>query len=48
MWGRPESVREEFKPPPRPVGEALATVVAFVPDLLFGSNVAGMVAGRRT
>ena len=45
MWGRPESVRQEFRADLAPV--AVARVAALVPDLLFGSKVAGRArAGR--
>ena len=40
MWGRPESVRQEFRRSRALQGAArVARVVAFIPDLLFGSSV---------
>ena len=38
MWGRPESVAPGVQAAPGPVAR-VARVVAFVPDLLFGSTV---------
>ena len=40
MWGRPESVRQEFRRLRVPV---VASVVALFDDLLLGSNVLGML-----
>ena len=45
MWGRPESVRREFRKLHQPV--AVARVVALVPDLLFGSKIHCVARRRR-
>ena len=46
MWGRPESVREEFRRRRAPVAP-LARVALLCPDLLFGSKVEGALRAAR-
>ncbi len=44
MWGRPESVRREFRAAPLALGR-VAEVVAVVPDLMLQSRVVEILSG---